>query len=146
MSFFQYLIVWDDVVKAHQRYCVFDHWRVGVEGYQIGDSHGMKLLQHTCAVEGFPEVAFVLTAAVEDRHDDGDPMSLSSCRLDKSLEILIVVVRRHVVEMTADSIGKAVIAYICHNKKICTADRFSEDAFCFSGSKTRAAAVHQIIV
>ena len=95
---------------------------MGVEGYQIGDSHGMKLLQHACAVEGFPEVAFVLTAAVEDRHDDGDPMSLSSCCLNKSFEILIVVVRRHVVFVAEQVVGTSVVAYIYENVHISAAD------------------------
>ena len=50
------------------------------------------------------------------------------------------------VYMSAYGIGQAVVADVCHNKKIASAHRFSETSLCLSGSETRAGAFDKIRV
>ena len=60
----------------------------------------------------------MLTALVKERHDDVDSVSLSGGGGDNPLEILVMIVRGHMIYMTADSIGFAVIGNIYHDKQI----------------------------
>ena len=62
---------------------------------------------------------------------------------DDSLQILVMVIRRHVVLMTAYAVSKAVISHINHNVKICSADRFLDVTFTFTSSETWAFAVYK---
>ena len=56
-----------------------------------------------------------------------------------------MIVRRHVVQMTVHCIGQTVVADIDHDKKIFSADRFAQNAFCLTRTETRAAVLYEII-
>ena len=50
------------------------------------------------------------------------------------------------IEVAADRVGQAVVAYVRHDKKVGSADRFPKDALGLAGAETRALAVNQIII
>ena len=77
-------------------------------------------------------VIITLLFTVLSRHDDIDTARLPSDRGDDTLQILKVVVRGHVVDLTVQGIGQAVVADIHHQIDILSTDGFAEYAFCFS--------------
>lgn len=85
----------------------------------------------------------MLTALVQKRHDDVDSVGLAGGSRNNSLQILIVVVRGHVVFAAADRVGLAVIGNVNHDIKVGAPYGFPDIAFAFSGSKTDTFAFHQ---
>ena len=83
----------------------------------------------------------MLAALIEERHDDIDTARLPSDRGDDTLQILKVVVRGHVVDLTVQGIGQAVVADIHHQVQVLAAYRFGDNAFRFSGTKARNAGI-----
>ena len=71
-------------------------------------------------------------------------MCSSHRRTDDTLQILKMVVWRHMVGKTADVVGQAVVGHINHREDIGSADRFIDHCFCLAASKTRAFQVQQI--
>ena len=109
---------------------------MGIEGDNVVDTHIDELLQCQCTVQGFPAAALVLTALIEERHDNSDAFGLAAhCRND-SLQILIMVIRRHMVCLAAQGIGQAVIAYVNHQIQVIAADRFTENALGLAASES----------
>jgi len=86
----------------------------------------------------------VLTALVKERHDNVDTVCGGCRSADDSLEILIVVIRGHVVYISGHLVGKRMVCYIDHAENIGSADRFVYDPLCFTTSETRAGAVEKI--
>ena len=80
----------------------------------------------------------MLAAFIQERHDHIDPVSLACGSGNDPLQILIMVVRRHMVYMAADGVCLAVIRDIHHDKEVCAADGFFDVAFAFAGSETNA--------
>ena len=89
-------------------------------------------------------IALVLAALVEERHDDVDPARFSANGCDDALQILKMIVRRHVVRIFSNGVGQAVVADIYEQIEIRAADRIFDDTFCLSGSKTRNTGIYQI--
>src|SRR5699024_3404419 len=102
------------------------------KGNDIVHTHFYKLLKSQRTVQRLTAAALVLAALVEERHDDIDTARLPSDRGDDTLQILKVVVRGHVVDLTVQGIGQAVVADIHHQIDILSTDGFAEYAFCFS--------------
>ena len=75
-------------------------------------------------VQRFSLGTFVLTAFVKEWHDNVDTMCLSGCGRDDTFQILIVIIWRHVIEMSIYRISQAVVADISHDKQIRSADGF----------------------
>ena len=78
----------------------------------------------------------MLTALIEERHDDVDTMCLAGSCSDDTLQILIVVIRRVVVLHTAELVGHAPVGDIGHEIQIKTTNRLIDDGLCFAGSET----------
>ena len=69
---------------------------------------------------------------IQEWHNDIDSAGFSTDGCDDTLQILEVVVRRHVVGVAAQRIGQAVVADIEQNVDIVTADRFVDDTLCLA--------------
>ena len=110
---------------------------VGIKGDNILNAHLHKFLQSDGAVEGFPAGTLVLPAFIKERHDHVDPSGFSSYRGDDALQILIVVIRGHVIFVSAEGIGQAVVHNINENVEIHAANGFQNDTLGFACSKPR---------
>ena len=109
---------------------------MGIKGDDVVNAHLYQLLQSECAVQGFPCGALVLAAFIKERHDNGNSSCFTADSSDDTLQILIMIVRRHMVFMTAEGIGLAVVGYVNQQIQIRTADRFQNNALGFAGTKT----------
>ena len=70
-------------------------------------AHSSQLLQTKCAVERLSSRSLVLAALIQEWHNDIDSAGFSTDGCDDTLQILEVVVRRHVVGVAAQRIGQA---------------------------------------
>ena len=123
--------------ETMQRNRILHTWIMCIKGDDIINTHMNQLLQCKCTVKGFTGCSLVLAAFVEEGHDHSDPSCLTTDCSNDTLQILIVVIRGHVVFTSAERIGQAVIGNINENIKICTTDRFQDHTLCFTGTKTR---------
>ena len=78
----------------------------------------------------------MLSGFIHKRHDDIDSLRLSRRCRDDTLQVRIVVVRRHVIHIAEDGIGHRVIHDIDHKVDIHTANRLQNLSLRFSCSKT----------
>ena len=101
-----------DSVKAVQRDRVHDAGIIGVKGDDVVDAHAYQFLERDGAIEGFSGSALVLAALIEVGHDHGDPARLAADGSDHSLEVLIVIIRGHMVHEPEHFVGLTVIDYI----------------------------------
>ncbi len=132
------------VVEAAQGNGVHDAGIMGVEGDDVVHAHADQFLQGDGAVQRLAHGALVLTALIEIRHDDGDAPGLAADGGDHTLEVLIMVVGRHVVLHAAEPVGLAVIAHIHQQIEIHAADRLADHALAFTGSETRQITVYNV--
>ncbi|MPN21823.1 hypothetical protein SDC9_169205 [bioreactor metagenome] len=72
----------------------------------------LKLLKHNCAVKRFAIAAFMLSAAVKDRHYDIHSVRLSACGLNDSFQILKMVVGTHCVFAVEKLVCAVIVPYI----------------------------------
>lgn len=110
-----------------------------VESQNVGNAHLLKLLQHVCAVQRLAVAAAVLTAAVKQRHHDVNAVCLTTCRLNETLQILIMVIRGHVVLVAEVVVGQAVIAYVYNKEQVIAAHGRLDKTLAVAGRETRAA-------
>ena len=87
------LIGGGDRLKSVQRDCVLHTRIMSVKGNDIVHSHAYQLLQGKGTVQRLPSIALMLTALIEERHDDIDPPALAADGRDHPLQILKMVVR-----------------------------------------------------
>ena len=110
-----------------------------VESQNVGNAHLLKLLQHVCAVQRLAVAAAVLTAAVKQRHHNVNAVCLTTCRLNETLQILIMVIRGHVVLVAEVVVGQAIIAYVYNKEQVIAAHGRLDKALAVAGRETRAA-------
>ena len=67
----------------------------------------------------------MLSAFIEERHDDVDTSGFSVAGGDDTLQILVVVIGRHMVGIAVHVVSNTMIAYIGENEQILTADGLS---------------------
>ena len=139
----EHLIGGNDVIKAHQRNGIADTRVMRIEGHDIGNAHCLQLLQCYSAVERLAVVAAVLSAAVEDRHDDVDSVCLAGCCLNDALEILEMIVRAHGILHAEVVIGHAVVAHVGDDEQILAADGLLDHALAVTGGETRALTLYE---
>ena len=140
----QELVGRHEVVEAAQRNRVADTGIMGVEGDDFGDTVVLKLPERHRRVKRLTAGPLVLTALVQKRHDDADAVRLAVGGGDDPLQILKVVVRRHMVDPAADFVGNAVVHDIRDDIEIRTADRLADHRLAFSGPVPREAGIQQI--
>ena len=119
---------------------------MGIEGNNVIHSHVGKLLEGQRAIQRLPAVPFVLPALVQKRHHHRDPSCLSAHGSNNPLQILEMIVGRHVVHPPAEGVCQAVIADIHHNKQIVAPDRFVNDPFGLPRSEPRNMALDNVAV
>ncbi len=86
----------------------------------------------------------MLPAFIQKRHDYIDTSCLTSDGGDHTFQVLVMIVRGHVVDMSCKRIGQTVVAYIYHKVDILSANGFVNNALGFPGAKTRHFCVDQI--
>ena len=128
----QKLIRRHEVVESGQRDGILHTRIMSVKSNDIGNAHLHQLLKSQGTVQRFSFCSFVLTAFIKERHDHIDPVGFSGGGGNNPLQILIMIVRGHMIGMTADLVCQAVVAYVYHNKHIRSPDRFADNAFGFS--------------
>ena len=70
-------------------------------------------------------------------------MCLACCSRDDTFQILKMIIRGHVVLVSAHFVGKAVIGDIYHNKKVGTTNRFFDVTLALTGTKTDDLGINQ---
>ena len=58
---------------------------MGVKSNEVADAHVPQFFQGKSTVQGFPAVSLMLSALIEERHDDIDPMRFAVAGRDDSL-------------------------------------------------------------
>ena len=119
---------------------------MSVESDDIVHAHAYQFLKRESAVQGFTAASLVLAAFVKERHDHVKAPALASDGGNDSFQILKVIVRGHVVCVSGQRIGQAVVADIYHKINIFSAYGFSDDTLGFSGSEAGNLCVDQIII
>ena len=87
----------------------------------------------------------MLSAFIEERHDDVDTSGFAVASGDDTLQILVVVIRRHVVGIAVHVVSNTMIAYIGENEQILTADGLADLRFGFTASETGHIHVYEIV-
>ena len=105
---------------------------MSVKSDYIFYSHAYKFLKRQSAVQRLSGASFVLPAFIEERHNDINSPPLASDSSNHSLQILEMIIRRHMIRSAGQGIGDIVIAYIYHQVKIFAADRFFQDSLCLA--------------
>ena len=70
----------------------------------------------------------MLTAFVEERHDDIDTACLSANGSNNTFQILKMIIRGHMVGTSVQGVSQAVIADINHQINIFSSDGLREDS------------------
>ena len=119
---------------------------MGIEGDDVLYTHIHQLLQSQCAVQRFTGGASVLSALIEEGHDHVDTLCFSTGSSNDTLQILIMVIGRHMVDLTTHFVGQAVVCDIKHDIEIISADGLLDRSFCLSVSETGQRVVNQVAV
>ena len=114
-----------------------------VKGENAVHTHVFQLPQHHRAVQRFACRFPVLPAFVKEGHDDRDPLRLAVAGRDHAFQILIMVIRRHVVFDTVHLIFQRPVAYVHQDENIPVPYGFLEDALCLPARKARALRLNQ---
>ena len=110
------------------------------------NTHIHKLLQGQGTVERFTAGTLVLTALIQERHNNSDSLCFSTYGSNNTFQVLEMVIRGHVVGITVQGIGHVVVAHVNHNVEIVSADRFLDDTFGFTGTETGGCCADDIAV
>ena len=125
-----------EVVKSAQGGGILHPGIVSIKGHKIGNPHILQFFQSIGTVQGFPAVPFMLSALVQKGHDYVDPMGFAPHGSNDPLQVLVMVIGRHMVGITVHFICNAVIAHIHQQEQIFASDGFMECTFGFSRSET----------
>ena len=118
---------------------------MGIKGNDIAYAHLHKLFQRKGAVKRFPLRLFVLPALIQEWHDNIDAVRFAGGGGDDSFQILVVVIRRHMVQVAVHRVSEAVIADIDHKEQILAPYGFSDNSFRFACAETGTFTFNQII-
>ena len=115
---FDKLVNRQEVFKSGQRDRILDAGVMGIKGDDIIDSHAYQLFQSLGTVKGFPAGTPELAAFIEKRHYHVDAACFPADRRDHPLQVDEVIIRRHVIDLSAHIVSNAVITYIQNEKDI----------------------------
>ena len=110
---------------------------MGVKGNNILHAHIHQFSQGPGAVQRLPARPLMLAAFIKKRHNHVDPARFSAYRRDHPLQILEMIVRRHMVLDPAKRISQAVIAHIHHQVQIIAPNRLQKFTLSLAASKSR---------
>ena len=115
---------------------------MGIEGNDVLNTHALQLLQSNRAVQAFPGNTPVLPAAVQTGHDNRHTVGSACHCLNQPLQVRKVVIRRHMVFLTEQIIGQAVVAGVYDEENIVSPDRLLDEALCVAALKAGAVTVN----
>ena len=115
---------------------VLDSRIVSIESDDVFHTHLDQFLQCQCTVEGFSAGTSVLAALIQKWHDHVDSSGFSGDGSNDSFQVLIMIIRGHMVGLSCQRICQTVVADIYQNIDIITTYGFLQDTFCFSGTET----------
>ena len=118
----EHLVGRHHIVEAHQRHRVHKPGIVSIKGNDVLYAHALQLLQSHSAVQALPSHPPVLTSAIKAGHDHRHPVGPTGHRLNQTLQICEMIVRRHMILHAKQIIGNAVIARIHHDENIVAPD------------------------
>ena len=133
-----------NVVKARKRYCVCYSGVVRVKRYNVRYAHIDKLVKHQRRVERFASAAPVLPSLVKHRHNNRYAPSLSAHCRDNTLQVLIMVVRAHVVFYAVHFIRYAVVKHIADNINVVASYGVVNNAFTLARAEARTMHVSNV--
>jgi len=81
----------------------------------------------------------VLTALIEEGHDHIDAAGFAADRQDGALQILVMVVRAHVVDQAVHFVGAGKVHDIDQDEQVVAADGVADDRFAFAGGEAQGA-------
>ena len=96
-------------LESAERDCILYTWIVRIECNDIIYAHTYQLLQCQCTVQRLAGSSLVLTALIQEGHDHSDTTGLTADSCDDTLQILIVIIGRHMVLVATQGIGHGVV-------------------------------------
>ena len=106
---------------------------MGIEGQNVGNAHIDQFMQGHRAVQALSACPAVLTAFIQEGHDDVDALCFAGHGGDDSLEVLEMIVGGHGNGLPVHLISDVVGADIHDDIDVIAADAFFQDAFGFPG-------------
>ena len=134
------------VVEPVQRDGILNARIMRVKGDDVRHAQIHQLLQGHGAVKRLAARALMLTAFIQKRHDNVDAVRVCDRHADQSLQILEMIVRRHVIFEPVHLVSEAVVGDIGDDKQVRSSNGFIDNAFGLSGAKARATGTDQISV
>ena len=111
-----------------------------VESYNVLDAHGVQFLKHLRSVKTLAGIASMLSAAVKQRHYDGDTFRFTARRAYHTFEIGVMIVRRHAVLFAEKRIFAVIVADVHEYVNVVTAYGILDNALAVAGGETGAMA------
>jgi hypothetical protein len=108
---------------------------VGVKSDEILDPEVAELLVHDGGVQGLTAASLVLASLVKEGHDNIDPVGLAVDGGDHSLEILEMIVGRHVIGKAVHLICDGVIGDIHEDVDILASGGILKHSLAFAGGE-----------
>ena len=109
---------------------------MSIESDDVFHTHLDQFLQCQCTVEGLSAGTSVLAALIQKWHDYVDSSGFSGDGSNDSFQVLIMIIRGHMVGLSRQRICQTVVADIYQNIDIIATYGFLQDTFCFSGTET----------
>ena len=108
-----------------------------VKRNDVVNAHVVELLKSQWAIQRLSCGSSVLTAFIQKwkNHSNSSCFAADSC--DDTLQICKVIIRRHMIGLSAKGVGQAVVCYINHNEQVVTSYRLIDHTFGFSGTESR---------
>ena len=88
----------------------------------------------------------MLASLIEEGHDDSDPSCLALYRRDHSLEVLEMVIRRHMIDETVHPVSHSPVHHINEDEYIFATGRFPEHCPALSAGETLKVNIHKVII
>ena len=115
-----------------------------IEGNDVVYAERSKLLKGKCTVQGFSCGTLMLSSFIKEGHDYVDSSCFSADCGNDTLNILEMIVRGHVIGMSANGIGFVVVADINQNVDVGATYGFVNRTFGFAGSETGKLGIENI--
>ena len=128
--------------ESRERNRVHDAGLVRVESDDVLDAEFCELLKNVGTVKRLAAVPQLLPAFIEVGHDDVDAVCFAAGSGNDSLQILVMVVRRHDIIKTCHRIGQTVIAHVDEDVKILATDRLLDRTLAFSRTEAGSGGLH----
>ncbi len=114
---------------------ILDSRIVSIESDDVFHTHLDQFLQCQCTVRDSLPVRLCWRLSSK-WHDHVDSSGFSGDGSNDSFQVLIMIIRGHMVGLSCQRICQTVVADIYQNIDIITTYGFPQDTFCFSGTET----------